>query len=189
MNNETFIKGKGYGFERHDVTTEDGYIVQIHRIPRGKTACNVTKKPVVFFLTGLYGDSTSFVLDFKDQCGGFYLADRCYDVWIGNYRGSTLYGKRHVNETFQKSPEFWDFTFHEQGIYDLTAEIDYVLQQTCCEKLLFIGLSLGPATFMVMLSERPKYNDKVRARSRIEVETILKSLFIETSPPAAFIDG
>ncbi|XP_064456853.1 gastric triacylglycerol lipase-like [Ornithodoros turicata] len=160
---ETFIGGKGYGFERHDVTTEDGYIIQIHRIPHGMKTCNETSKPVVFLMTGLLGDSTSYVLDFANQCVGFFLADNCYDVWIGNYRGTTLYGKRHVNEAFQNSREFWDFTFHQQGIYDLTAEIDYVLQETGRSKLFFVGISLGPAVLMVMMSERPDYNNKIMA--------------------------
>ncbi|XP_064464287.1 gastric triacylglycerol lipase-like isoform X2 [Ornithodoros turicata] len=183
---ETFIARKGYGFQRHSVTTEDGYIIEIHRIPHGLKACNASSKPVVFLMTGLFLDSTSYVLDFANQCAGFFLADNCYDVWIGNYRGTTLYGKRHVNETFQNSPEFWDFTFHQYGFFDLPAEIDFVLHKTGKSQLFFVGLTLGTTSFMVMMSERPQYNDKIIAAAFLspvhDLDHVTLPFYVATFP-------
>ena len=58
----------------------------------------------------------------------YILADSGFDVWLGNNRGTT-YSREHVNYTIHDK-EFWDFSFHEMGVYDLPAEIDYILNIT-----------------------------------------------------------
>lgn len=47
------------------------------------------------------------------------------------------------------------------GIYDLPATIDYVLHQTNHRKLKYIGYSQGVTTVIVLLSEKPEYNEKI----------------------------
>lgn len=79
---------------------------------------------------------------------------------MGNARGNT-YSKSHVS----KSPtdkEFWNFSWHEIGIYDLPAIIDYALKTTKQEKLFYVGHSQGTTAYYVLMSTRPEYNDKVR---------------------------
>lgn len=49
------------------------------------------------------------------------------------------------------------------GYYDLPAKIDHILNHTGSEKLFYIGHSQGTTALWVMLSERPEYNDKVKA--------------------------
>ncbi|KAL1430840.1 hypothetical protein MTO96_014701 [Rhipicephalus appendiculatus] len=93
---ETLVTRKGYPFERHSVVTDDGYVIEMHRIPWGRA--------------------------------GFVLADQEYDVWIGNVRGNT-YGKGHIKLKV-RSQAFWNFSFHEHGVLDLPAQIDYVLRST-----------------------------------------------------------
>lgn len=53
------------------------------------------------------------------------------------------------------------FSWHEIGVYDLPANIDYILNATGQNKLFFIGHSQGTTSFFVMASERPEYNDKI----------------------------
>lgn len=89
------------------------------------------------------------------------MADEGYDVWMGNFRGNT-YSKRHLNLSVDDG-KFWDFTWHEMGLNDLPAMIDYVLEQTEQQKLYYIGHSQGTTTFYVMASSKPEYNDKIRA--------------------------
>lgn len=60
---------------------------------------------------------------------------------------------------------FWDFTWYEMGIYDNSAVIDYILRGTGNEKLYYVGHSQGTTTLMVLLSERPEYNEKIYAAS------------------------
>lgn len=57
--------------------------------------------------------------------------------------------------------EYWSFSWHEIGIYDLPAMIDHILAKTKYEKLNYIGYSQGTTAFFVMASERPEYNDKI----------------------------
>jgi lysosomal acid lipase/cholesteryl ester hydrolase len=89
----------------------------------------------------------------------FLLADRGYDVWLGNARGNT-YSRRHVNLDADDK-EFWDFTWDHLGYFDIPACIDYVLKATGHSKLFYIGHSLGTAMFFIAASLRPEINNKV----------------------------
>ncbi|EEC06802.1 lipase member K, putative, partial [Ixodes scapularis] len=158
---EYLIRGQGYPFEQHDVVTEDDYVIEMHRIPRGRRPCpEPCRREPVFLMTGLLADSASYVMDYPSQSLGFVLADNNYDVWLGNIRGNT-YGKRH-KYLDPKSRRFWDFSYHEFGVYDAPAQVDYILRRTGRKNLLYVGMSQGTLMFFTMLSERPEYNDKVR---------------------------
>lgn len=91
---------------------------------------------------------------------GFILADAGYDVWMGNARGTT-YSRKHISLS-PDDKEFWDFSWHEIGYYDLPAMIDRALNVSGQEKLFYIGHSQGGTVFWVFLSTRPEYNDKIR---------------------------
>lgn len=53
------------------------------------------------------------------------------------------------------------FSYHELGIYDLPAMIDYVLGMTGYEKIFYVGHSEGTTQFWVTASEKPEYNSKI----------------------------
>ena len=52
--------------------------------------------------------------------------------------------------------------FHELGIYDLPAEIDYILNLTQFQRIFYVGLSQGGTIYTVMTSDRPEYNNKIQ---------------------------
>merc|ERR1712179_461790 len=119
----------GYPSEAHEVPTDDGYLLTLHRIPHGKDAHGSRKedsgtKPVILLLPGLLLDSTIYVMNLPHQSLAYVLADNGFDVWIGNNRGNT-HSKKHeflsVNST-----QFWDFSYQEMAEYDLPAMIDYI---------------------------------------------------------------
>ncbi|CAN7939530.1 unnamed protein product, partial [Ixodes hexagonus] len=113
----SLVESEGYPFERHDVVTQDGYVIEMHRIPRGKEPCpEPCHREPVFAMTGLAADSAMFVFNRPTLSLGFVLADNKYDVWLGNSRGNE-YGKRH-KKFDPKSRRFWDFTYHEQATID-----------------------------------------------------------------------
>ncbi|KAH8009748.1 hypothetical protein HPB51_019059 [Rhipicephalus microplus] len=75
---EALVRSKGYPFETHEIATEDGYLLQMHRIPHGRdghcganeTGMACCERGPVFVMTGLLADSASMVLDFPKQSLG-----------------------------------------------------------------------------------------------------------------------
>jgi len=52
------IQNDGYNVERHSVTTKDGYVLTLHRIPQVDPELgSLLRRPVVFLLSGLYASS------------------------------------------------------------------------------------------------------------------------------------
>lgn len=83
--------------------------------------------------------------------------------------------------------EFWNFSWHEIGLYDLPASIDYILQQTNKTALYFSGLSEGSTVMYVMCSNLPEYNEKIKLYIHLAPVAFLdhaKSTFV-THPAAA----
>lgn len=76
-----------------------------------------------------------------------------------NVRGNT-YSRNHTR-LLPREKEFWNFTFHEMGRFDLPATIDYILYLTKRSHLHYIGHSQGTLIFWIMCSERPRYSQKV----------------------------
>lgn len=73
-------------------------------------------------------------------CTGYYLYDNGYDVWMGNARGNR-YSRNHTSLNPNSDGQFWNFSWHEIGMYDLPAMINYVLEETNFEKLGYFGHS------------------------------------------------
>lgn len=161
------ISAHGYPVESHAVTTEDGYILRMHRIPSSPKRSDPfekAKQPVLL-MHGLLDSSATFVLLGPNQGLAYMLADAGYDVWMGNVRGNR-YSRKHLsmNPDGRRSERkaFWSFSWHEMGIFDLPAMIDYVLANNVdFEKIHYIGHSQGTTSFFVMASQRPEYNDKI----------------------------
>ncbi|XP_072939683.1 lipase 3-like [Epargyreus clarus] len=145
-----FLKKYNYEAERHKVVTEDGYILNIFRIPR--------KGPPVMLVHGIGDSSDSWLVLGPKNSLACLLADAGYDVWMFNSRGNK-YSKTHVRDLSNK--ELFDFTFEEMGTQDLPATIDYILKRTSRKKLTYIGFSQGTTIFFIMCSLRPEYNDKI----------------------------
>jgi len=153
LTTDQIIAQAGYNPETHIVTTEDGYMLTLHRIPGDG--------PVVFCQHGLEDSSATWVLAGPDHGGiGFRLAEQGYDVWLGNYRGNS-YSRGHISLNADTDNEFWQFTWDEMAKYDLPAELNYVIEKTGKEKIYYIGHSMGTTTYMAMNSVDQTWADKV----------------------------
>lgn len=152
------VKLAGFPYEVHDVQTEDGYILKLHRIMPRKPG--FYKKGVIFLMHGMVRSSTDYALTGADNALSFLLSDSGYDVWMGNARGNTFSTKhRFLSPDDQK---FWDFSYHEMGYFDLSAMISYTLQETREPNLFYAGHSQGGAAVLALLSTRPEFNAKIR---------------------------
>jgi len=155
-----YINSKGYNAEEHFVTTPDGYILGLHRIPTDLSnndgADESTKeqrlKPVLI-IHGFMHSSEAFIRQQASDCLPLVLNDAGYDVWLGNNRGNK-YSHKHLNKKPNKE-EFWNFSLDDMARYDLPSMIDYVLAQTGAPSLTLIGFSQGTAQSFAYLSRHP----------------------------------
>ncbi|XP_069680597.1 lipase member K-like [Periplaneta americana] len=152
----------GYPMETHIVVTEDGYALTVHRITHGRGKRNSTDcdKGVVLLQHGTLGSSIIWVFSGKDNALAYMLADQGYDVWLPNVRGNE-YSTMYTPQRDPRTREFWDFSLDEGGVYDLPAVIDYILEKTGKEKIIYVGHSMGTTVFYIMMSQRPEYNEKI----------------------------
>ncbi|XP_015605713.1 lipase 3 isoform X2 [Cephus cinctus] len=118
-------------------------------------------KPPVLVHHGLLSSSADWVLLGPEKAFAYALCDSGFDVWLANARGNA-YSQHHKQYTVNDK-EFWDFSWHEIGYYDVPAMIDYILETTGHNSLYYVGYSQGTTAFYVMASERPEYNAKVKA--------------------------
>ncbi|KAK0408515.1 hypothetical protein QR680_004002 [Steinernema hermaphroditum] len=158
MDTIEIIKRWGYPAERVDVTTADGYVLELHHIPHGRNATKARKRPVIFLQHGLECDSSNWIVNLPHQSAGFVFADAGFDVWMGNVRGNT-YGRKSL-KTMEKN--FWDFSFDEHIRYDLPAMIDAVLKRTRQDSLYYVGHSQGTLIMFAKLSQDPQFAKKIK---------------------------
>ncbi|KAH8320927.1 hypothetical protein KR067_012370 [Drosophila pandora] len=157
----TIVEGHGYPIEEHSVQTSDGYILTMHRIPYSKNTGKDGPRPVVFLMHGLLCSSSDWVLAGPHAGLAYLLSEAGYDVWMGNARGNT-YSKKHATKSPLLQP-FWNFEWHDIGIYDLPAMIDYVIYWTGVETVSYVGHSQGTTSFFVLNSMVPRFKSRIRS--------------------------
>ncbi|KAH8300498.1 hypothetical protein KR018_009208, partial [Drosophila ironensis] len=156
------IQSHGYPTETHEVVTEDGYVLTLFRIPYSHKLKNQDeKRPPVLLQHGLFSNSDCFLSSGPDNSLAYLLADAGYDVWLGNARGN-IYSRQN-NLISLNSPKFWHFDWHEIGTIDIPAMIDYILDNTGYSQIHYAGHSQGTTVYLVMLTERPEYNEKIKS--------------------------
>lgn len=156
------IVSKGYQCEEYHVTTEDGFILGIQRIPHGhRSSSNAGRnnggRPVVFLQHGLLDSSTTWVINLASQSLGFILADAGFDVWLGNMRGNT-YSRSHIKYHPDDS-RFWAWSWDEMANYDLPAMLQFVMSTTGQSELSYVGHSQGTSIAFARFS-----NDQLLAK-------------------------
>ncbi|XP_068140647.1 lipase 3 [Drosophila tropicalis] len=162
----SLITNHNYPVEEHTVHTPDDYILTIYRIPTSpkRQQLNETfgqKKPVVFLQHGILCASDDWIINGPETSLAYMFADAGYDVWLGNARGNT-YSRQHKS-LHPDTSDFWKFSWHEIGVYDLAAMLDYSLSESNQTSLHFVAHSQGTTTFFVLMSSLPWYNEKVRS--------------------------
>lgn len=164
------LRKYGYAVEVHQIETKDGFLLSAHRIPKPGA------QPVLL-VHGLEDSSAVWILT-GPCCGlGYLLSDRGYDIWMLNVRGNRYSRKHRKYHPIMR--QFWDYSFHEMGVYDLPATIDYVLAHSEGYKQLhYIGHSQGTTVSYVLGAERPDYMKKIKLMQSLAPS----AFFINISP-------
>ncbi|KAL5243616.1 hypothetical protein ACI65C_011026 [Semiaphis heraclei] len=173
------IKEFGYPLETHEVWTEDRAHLGLERIPHNGN--KIIGRPVLL-MHGICSDSIVFAANKSSL--SFVLSDAGFDVWLYNIRGAGLSRTLSIYEGPGSLPNMnrvsWNYSFHELGVYDLTAVIDFILKKSEYSKLDIVGYSLGATVSFVCLSDKPEYNAKINKLALIAPATNFK-----TSPVTA----
>lgn len=101
------IEKHGYPIEKHQIITQDGYITEAFRIPRGKRSTKVGDEPVLF-LHGQCGCSENFIVSGPNSSSAYFLADQGYDVWLTNNKGNR-HSRAHISMDPDKDKKFWQY--------------------------------------------------------------------------------
>ncbi|RDX74414.1 Triacylglycerol lipase 2, partial [Mucuna pruriens] len=146
---KTMVETQGYTCEEHKVTTKDGYILSLQRMPAQRSGEKANKPPILL-QHGIFIDATTWLSNSPDESLGFILADNGYDVWLANTRG-TQYSSGHKSLN-PNDMAYWDWSWDELASYDLPAFVQYVYNYTG-QKLHYAAHSLGTLMALAAFSE------------------------------------
>ncbi|XP_052178527.1 triacylglycerol lipase 2-like [Diospyros lotus] len=144
------VETQGYTCQEHKVTTQDGYILSMQRIPVGRSGETAGNRAPVLLQHGLMMDGITWLLSAPDQSLALILADNGFDVWLASSRG-TKYSLGHTSLTPEDSA-YWDWSWDELVAYDLPATFQYVHDQTG-QKLHYVGHSQGTLVALASFSK------------------------------------
>jgi pimeloyl-ACP methyl ester carboxylesterase len=149
-----FVLSVGYPYEYYDVTTEDGYILPLDRIPRKGSTCH----KVVYFQHGVMDTAYAWISgtsgELATNCAFTAFNDGC-DVFLGNFRGNR--NMAHSNP-YITAKEYWDFSLNEHARYDMWAFVERIrdikLKEGVPEdklEITLVGHSLGGAVSLAYI--------------------------------------
>ncbi|GMS80017.1 hypothetical protein PENTCL1PPCAC_2192, partial [Pristionchus entomophagus] len=162
MNVPQTIRKWGYPVETHNVITEDGYVLEMHRIPHGrnKGMSNTTCRPVILLQHGLEMDSSNWVDNPPEQAAAYVMADAGFDVWMGNVRGNR-YGRKHIKLDSGTDAKFWKFSWQDMADRDLPALVNRALRESGVDSLHYVGHSQGSLIMFARLSEDERLKKQI----------------------------
>ncbi|XP_045510343.1 lipase 3-like [Colias croceus] len=154
----------GKRVESHIVLTKDGYLLTLHRLIsscyKNYTSGDCIQETVLLH-HGFLGSSADWILSGPDNSLPYILSNVGYDVWMTNARGN-YYSRGHISRKVEDF-DFWKFSWHEMGVYDLPAVVDYINSvKNSTQPMNYIGHSMGATTFLVFLSTLPEYNRYIK---------------------------
>ncbi|CAH9123218.1 unnamed protein product, partial [Cuscuta epithymum] len=149
----------GYQCQEYLVNTGDGYILSVQRIPIGRSGGDGPRPPVLL-QHGLLLDGRSWFYNKPEENLPMILADKGYDVWISNTRG-TEYSRRHLYLD-PKQKGYWYWTWDHLAEYEIPAVINFVYNATG-QKVHYIGHALGSLLCLASFAEGNMGIDRVKS--------------------------
>ena len=136
------------------MTTADGYILNVFRLPMSENAEEGANGRPVLCMHGIPSNANSMMVNGEDGSIASFLANKGYDVWLINFRG-TIDSRNH--ETLDPDEdEFWQFTLADQA-EDVRATVEFILQNSEFDTLSLVGLSHGSTIGLISLATYSDY--------------------------------
>lgn len=141
-------------------------------------------------------DSADAWVSFGDSSPALVLASQGYDVWLLNLRGSKK-SKNHVTLP-TNSEEFWNFSWEENGLYDIPNTMDFILSKVHSKytKVAMITHSMGSTAALFGMSMKPEfYSEKLSLFVALATPLTLKNIssplykLIGKDPNSYFVYG
>jgi len=107
----------GYPLEEHSITTSDGYVLQMHRIPRRGA------RDVVFMVHGVLDTSLGWVVGGTGGSAALEAYDAGFDVWLANTRSNP---PRLNTNSDKKGYRYWHYSANELAMCDVTAQVNHI---------------------------------------------------------------
>ena len=150
----------GYPFEEHAITTSDGYILSLMRVPSGRENSDISNRPPILLIHSFLDAAVFWAIRGPDFSPAFYLADAGYDVWLINVRGTSR-SLRHESLDWETDEAYWDVSWLEMS-HDNDAAIQYIQQETNYETIAVAVANLYNHQFFTGMSNNPQfYHDSV----------------------------
>ncbi|XP_004496935.1 triacylglycerol lipase 1 [Cicer arietinum] len=157
---DELILPAGYPCSEYVIQTKDGFLLGLQRVSSSARIEYAGERgSPVLLLHGLFMAGDAWFLNQPEQSLGFILADRGFDVWVGNVRG-TRWSHGHISYS-EKNKHFWDWSWQELALYDLGEMINYINLVTN-SKLFVVGHSQGTIISFAAFTQ-PEIVDKVEA--------------------------
>ncbi|CAA3003726.1 triacylglycerol lipase 1-like isoform X2 [Olea europaea var. sylvestris] len=144
------IEPAGFPCSEHNAQTKDGFVLGLQRVSSSSGILRRQMGPPVLLIHGLFMAGDAWFLDTPNQSLGFILANRGFDVWVGNVRG-TRWCHGHISLS-EKDKKFWDWSWQEYALYDLQEMIRYVYTVTN-SRVFVIGYSQGTIISLAAFTE------------------------------------
>ncbi|CAI2364954.1 unnamed protein product [Moneuplotes crassus] len=156
----------GYPYEEHEVTTEDGYILTLMRIPSSPTSQSSQPGSPVYLIHPIFVDANQFAQGGPEDSPAFFLANRGFDVWLNNFRWTSH--TRHTSLDPRTDQEYWDFDLTTVR-HDIMADITHILStNTNYDTVSTFAYSLGGTALSFALAIEPEFFE-----SRINVAGLI----------------
>lgn len=117
-------RARGLTCVDENVTTADGYVLQVHRL--GLAAAQPNGR-VALLQHGLFDSGETWVANWGNESLAYQLTVRGWCVYLANSRGRPPYWHATLGPD---DDAFWAFTWDEMAALDLPATVDHVLAAT-----------------------------------------------------------
>jgi len=114
------VVAAGYPLEEHTVTTSDGYVLTMQRIPRRGA------RDVALFVHGIMDTSMGWVGNGVTGSHAFAAFDAGSDVWLANSRANPPCAHVDCPRMDPRGLRYWRYTVNEMAMEDVAAQVDHV---------------------------------------------------------------